>query len=192
MKTSRQHIVLAPLGILLFLFIASCGRDPIPKPKAVLRLEYPKASYEAVSPLHCPFQFKKNSLSQITDKENCEFDIRYPEMKATIFLTYLPVKNNLKELMTDAEKLTFDHVVKADEIGVGGQFENEENKVYGRLYEVSGNAASQIQFYLTDSTSHFLTGSLYFYSKPNYDSILPAAKYIGKDIRMLMESLKWK
>ncbi|RAV28119.1 gliding motility lipoprotein GldD [Sinomicrobium soli] len=191
MKITRQRIAFALPVILLFLFTA-CHHDPVPKPRAVLRLEYPEPSYEATSPPHCPFRFEKNSIAQIGDKGHCRLDIGYPEMKATIFLTYMPVENNLKELMTDAEKLTFDHVVKADEIGVGGQFENAESRVYGRLYEVAGNAASQVQFYVTDSTSHFLTGSLYFYSRPNYDSILPAAKYLGRDIRRLMESLRWE
>ena len=60
------------------------------------------------------------------------------------------------------------------------------------FYEVGGNAASQSQFYVTDSTEHFLTGSLYFYAKPNYDSILPAAKYLEKDIKHIMETVKWK
>ena len=59
------------------------------------------------------------------------------------------------------------------------------------LYEVGGNAASQSQFYLTDSTNHFVTGSVYFFSKPNYDSIYPASEYLKKDIRHLMESLRW-
>jgi gliding motility-associated lipoprotein GldD len=60
------------------------------------------------------------------------------------------------------------------------------------FYEVRGNAASQAQFYVTDSTSHFVTGSLYFYARPNYDSIYPAAVYLQKDIRSIMESLRWK
>ena len=60
------------------------------------------------------------------------------------------------------------------------------------LYEIGGNAASQSQFYLTDSIRHFVTGSLYFYAKPNYDSILPASEYLKNDIKHIMESLKWK
>ena len=60
------------------------------------------------------------------------------------------------------------------------------------FYEITGNAASQSQFYVTDSTEHFLTGSLYFYAKPNYDSIYPAAIYLQQDIRQIMESLEWK
>jgi gliding motility-associated lipoprotein GldD len=59
-------------------------------------------------------------------------------------------------------------------------------------YEVKGNAASQSQFYVTDSTKHFVTGSLYFYAKPNYDSILPAAVHLQQDIRHIIESLRWK
>ena len=60
------------------------------------------------------------------------------------------------------------------------------------FYEVLGDAASQAQFYVTDSTQHFVTGSLYFRAKPNYDSIYPAAIYLQKDIRKIMESLRWR
>ena len=82
-------------------------------------------------------------------------------------------------------------MVKADQIDPK-EFINDKEKVYGMFYEVMGNAASQSQFYATDSLSHFVTGSLYFYAKPNYDSIYPAAIYLQKDIRRIMESLEWK
>ena len=64
--------------------------------------------------------------------------------------------------------------------------------MYGAFAEVKGNVASPAQFYVTDSVNHFLTGSLYFYAKPNYDSILPAANYLQKDIKRIMETLVWK
>jgi len=60
------------------------------------------------------------------------------------------------------------------------------------FYEVTGNAASQAQFYVTDSINHFVTGSLYFYAKPNYDSIYPAANYLQQDIRRIMETMAWQ
>ena len=60
------------------------------------------------------------------------------------------------------------------------------------FYQVGGNAASNTQFYLTDSIQHFVTGSVYFYSKPNYDSIMPASSYIKDDMKTLMETMKWK
>lgn len=112
-------------------------------------------------------------------------------MKGSVYLTYKTVHKNLDTLLADAQKLSYEHVIKADNI-LEQPFVNGQDRVYGMFYEVSGNAASQSQFYVTDSTSHFITGSLYFYARPNYDSILPAAVYLQKDIRRIMESLRWK
>jgi gliding motility-associated lipoprotein GldD len=112
-------------------------------------------------------------------------------MKATIYLTYKSVNGNIDKLLRDAQKLTYEHVIKADDI-LEQPFINTEKKVYGMFYRVGGNAATNSQFYLTDSTKHFLTGSVYFYAKPNYDSIMPAADYIKNDMQNLIESLKWK
>ena len=94
-------------------------------------------------------------------------------------------------LFADAEKLTFKHMIKADDIQAI-PFENPQEKVYGRMFEVYGDAATQIQFHATDSVEHFMTGALYFYAKPNYDSILPAVHHVRKDIVRLMETLRWK
>ena len=60
------------------------------------------------------------------------------------------------------------------------------------FYEIGGDAASQSQFYVTDSINHFLSGSLYFYVKPNYDSIYPASEYLKKDIKRIMETVSWE
>ena len=112
-------------------------------------------------------------------------------MKATIYLTYKPVNNDITKLLRDAQKLTFEHVVKADDI-TELPFLNRDKKVFGMFYQVNGNAATNSQFYVTDSTKHFVTGSVYFYAKPNFDSIMPAASYIKNDMQRLMETLKWK
>ena len=178
------------------LFLLGCGDDPLPKPKGYLRLEYPNPTYEkVVTPL--PFSFEKNELAEPISKvkslgKTKGIDVKYPALKATIYLTYKPVnKNNLDSLLRDAQNLTQKHTMKADEISQN-VFENEEAKVYGMLYEVGGDAASQSQFYVTDSINHFLSGSLYFYAKPNYDSIYPASEYLKKDIKRIMESVRWR
>ena len=63
---------------------------------------------------------------------------------------------------------------------------NPEHKVYGILYDIKGDAASPIQFMLTDSVHHVLRGALYFDAVPNKDSIAPVLNYVRKDIiRML-------
>ncbi|RZN84727.1 MAG: gliding motility lipoprotein GldD [Winogradskyella sp.] len=179
-------------------FIVGCGNDPLPKPKAFLRLDYPKPTYKRVD-IPVPFSFERNTLSKSVSKIKTEnngtsysVDIEYPKLKGTIYLTYKKVtKANLKSLLRDAQNLTQKHTQKADEIQ-SEFFEYPKKNIYGMFYEVGGNAASQSQFYAMDSTNHFLSGSLYFYAKPNYDSIYPAAIYLRNDIKRVMESLEWK
>lgn len=174
------------------LIIALYGCTPsVPKPKGALRLDYPEQAYYLFTPSECEFSFEVNDQTKIISASSCDFNIEYPKMKATIYLSYKPVDKNLKKLIKNAQKLTYEHTIKADQI-TAQNFINDTTKVYGTLYEITGNTASQVQFYATDSTHHFLTGSVYFRVKPNYDSILPAADYLKKDVQKLMESLRWK
>ena len=167
-----------------------CKREVFPKPNAMLRLDYPGAAYVPTEQ-GCAFAFDRNVRSKVQLGRDCAMVLDYPEMKAAIYLTYKPVEGNLDTLLRDAQKLSYEHVVKADNI-LDQPFVNPREMVYGMYYEISGDAASQSQFYVTDSTDHFLTGSLYFHAKPNYDSILPAAVYLQGDIRRIMESLRWE
>ena len=176
--------------LVALLLAVGCKDEVQPKPKAMLRLEYPQANY-GESNIDCPYTFDQNRLSNIKENKDCSLVLDYPMMKGSIYLTYKPVNGNLDTLLTDAQKLSYEHVRKADNI-IDQPFVNPDDGVYGMFYEVSGNAASQSQFYVTDSTEHFVTGSLYFYAKPNYDSILPAAMYLQNDIRRIMETLRWK
>ena len=170
-------------------FLLACQGPILPKPKALLRLEYPDARQIPMETGH--FSITRNVLSKIRNQDDNSFTLDYPTMRASVFITYKKVGDDLDKLLADAQKLSYEHVVKADGI-YEEQVENREHRVYGMYYEVQGNAASQSQFYLTDSTGHFVTGSLYFYAKPNYDSILPAAAYLQNDIRKLIESWRWK
>ena len=179
--------------LLLVLIFSSCSKDSIqPKPKGFLALEYPDALYFETE-TDCPFLFKINTTTKVITKKNntCWLDINYPQLKGSIYFSYYPVKDNLRKLILDAQKLPLSHEYKADAIA-SQPFINEWHKTYGLYYEIEGNAASQAQFYLTDSINHFVTASIYFKTKPNYDSILPAAAYLKQDMRKIMESLEWK
>lgn len=173
-----------------FFSFLSCNDDLLPKPKAYLSLKYPKKKYKTLD-LKRPYTFKilENVITE--DEPNNWLKIKYPHLKASIDITYRPVKNNLKEFLTEAEKLVFKHAVKAEQI-VPKDFVNPKKRVFGSLYKITGNAASNLQFHVTDSTNHFIKGSLYFYAKPNYDSILPAVAYVKEDILKLVETLEWK
>jgi len=166
-----------------------CTKNTTPKPNAYLKLSYPKTQYQKAKPLPTfSFELSEDAIFNI-EKENW-LNIYYTKLKAEINITYQPVKNNLTKLVTDAEKLTYKHTLRADHIEMHS-FENLKNNVFAKLFNVTGDVASPLQFQITDSTKHFLSGSLYFDARPNYDSILPAIDFLKKDIHKLIETLEW-
>ena len=172
------------------LFLVACDGIVQPRPMAMLRLEYPTPKYKKISDIY-PFDFEINQNAILKKSAKIAPDIYYPDMKATLYLSYVKVENNIDSLLNDAYKLPRKHMIKAEEIPER-VFISEEHEVYRTVFSVVGNAASQLQFFLTDSTRSFLVGSLYFYSRPYYDSIMPAAKYIERDVVQLIETLRWK
>ncbi len=179
--------------LLLIFVIASCKDERLPKPKGFLALNFPPPEYNLFDP-GCPYEFEINNISTtLSAKGNvpCWFNIHYPLLDATIYITYQPVTNNIDSLLMDAQRLPLQHTIKADFIE-GDIYSNPSQRVHGMLYEVEGNAASQAQFYITDSIRHFMTGSLYFNQRPNYDSIMPAAEYLKRDIQHLIETVRWR
>jgi len=176
--------------IIMSVWVSSCKEDVLPKPKAQLRLEYNEPSYMPNN-TSCPYQFEVSSDAEIKTNNKCWTNINYPHLNASINITYRAIDHNLKELFVESEKLTFKHTIKADGIS-SVPYMNKSKRVYGAIYEVTGNAASPIQFHATDSVKNFITGAVYFNVQPNYDSIKPAIRYLQKDIIHLMETIEWK
>lgn len=178
------------LLLLMILVFSSCQDEVIIKPKAQLRLDYPIGNYENAD-VDFPYQFQKNKEAILQEKKNNALNLYYPNMKATLYLTYQKIgKNNLDSLLRDAQKLAYDHAVKAESIPEQ-PFVNKEKDVYGMFYMINGNAATQAEFYVTDSLQHFLNAAMYFEAKPNFDSIYPAVMYLRNDMRIIMETLEW-
>jgi len=176
------------------LVFTSCKEDSMPKPKGYLKLEYPEAVYKKHL-TDCPFTFDVNDITEIEKPRGgqyCGVNLSYPLLNGKIHLTYIGVDEDLlKRSLRDAQNLTQEHTQKAESIGAY-PFEDKVHNKYGMVYEIEGNAASPVQFYITDNKKHFLRGAAYFNVKPNYDSILPAAQYLKKDIQVLMESVQWE
>ena len=178
------------VSIISILCLIQCNEFYTPRPRGWPRLEYPTATYR-IHQDKTPFSFEYSSLSEINIKDNHWADIYYPNMKATIYMTYKSIENNINTLLKEVHKLTYNHTIKADGI-IEQPFENNTNKVFGMMYNLKGDVASNLQFFVTDSIKHILCGSLYFYAHPNPDSIQPALDYIKKDIQHIMETFKWK
>lgn len=170
----------------------SCNDEVTIKPDSKLRLEYSRPEYESIQK-ELPYTFKKNKEASIVSGRNGGINLKYSKMKATIYITYQKVNNgqNIDSLLYDAQKLTYDHTVKAESILEQPRVDSV-NDVYGMFYMINGNAATHSQFYVTDSVNHFVTGSMYFDIKPNYDSLYPAIVFLRNDVRTLMETIEWK
>ena len=108
-------------------------------------------------------------------------------------MSYMPVtsKKVFNELIEDAHTFAFKHTVKATAIDEGA-IAYPGKKIYGIYYRIDGNAASPVQFYLTDSSKNYLRGALYFNELPQEDSIRPVLNFIKKDIDVMIKSMRWK
>ena len=80
---------------------------------------------------------------------------------------------------------------RADAVDEIPLFDPEAN-VFGMLYDIKGNVASSVNFFVTDSVKNFIRGALYFSNRPNHDSLAPAIDFFREDILHLMRTIKWK
>ncbi len=183
--------------LIFVLFVSSfiaCGRN---KPtEADDSQNFPKANYERITPASFPFSFEKSMISVVKtykdEKKRYWFDLGYPQFNAKIYFSYKPIENqNLYSLLQETREMAYRHKVRADAI-FEKTYENQDKSVYGIVYELTGNTASNLQFVLTDKTKHFVRAALYFDATPNPDSIAPIAKYIKKDMVHLIETFEWQ
>lgn len=185
------------MGMILIIFsilLSGCKRKYTPKPRGYFRIDLPKKEYTEL-PDTFPFKFQYPVYTQIKKdhsriSERYWFNIEYPEINGKIHISYKPVSQNLDQLIEDSRNLAYKHTIKADAINEI-MFLKPEKKVYGILYEIEGNAASSVQFFVTDSTKNYLRGALYINVEPNKDSLAPIIDFIKADIKVLMESFEW-
>lgn len=190
------------LLILIFTTVmAACTEKYTPKPRSFFRIDFPEKNYHRINS-NFPYQFEIPEYSEITpDKYHPDqpfwVNISTPKNKAEIHISYYKLDNNSRpdrELLAvfteETRKLAYKHTIKANAIDEQ-IFMNPEKKVYGTIYRIRGNAASPFQFFLTDSTKHFLRGSFYIREIPNIDSLQPVIDFFEPDILRLIETTTW-
>ena len=179
---------------LLLGILTSCSKTPAPKPRGFFRIDMPEKKYALFTDNSCPYRFETPDYSYVLPDTNrfaepCWKYILYPKFGAQLYLTYKPLKKNLTQMSEDSRGFAYKHTIKAN--GIDETFIKTQNKVYGVVYDIGGNAASNLQFYVTDSFQHFLRGSLYFNTIPNADSLQPSLEFIRKDVLQLINTLQW-
>lgn len=182
------------VGIILAVQV-SCRKTYTPKPKGYFRIEMPDKAYTTFDTTY-PYQFDYPVYAQVVpdsakSAEKYWVNLWFKQFNGKIHMSYKNIDNNLDALLEDSYRLAYKHSIKADAINEK-LFIDEDKKVYGILYNIDGDAASSIQFFATDSTKHFLRGSLYFNARPNKDSLAPVINFVREDVIHLMESIRWK
>jgi gliding motility-associated lipoprotein GldD len=185
------------LVFFLLLFAMACNNTmPTPKPTAYPRIEFPAKKYVAYKN-ECPYDFKiptyANVSKDTSDKlANCWINVNFKDFNAKLHLSYFHIDSmgQFYKMLKDAHEFAYHHTVKAEDISETRI--DFPNRVDGLKYVISGNTASSVQFYVTDSSKHFLRGALYFASHPNKDSLDPIIRFLQPDIDTFLASIRWK
>lgn len=189
------------LFLFLSLVILGCSEKYTPKPRGYFRIDFPQKEYHQMQN-NLPYHFEIPDYAQIIpDRLNLDhpewINVLVPANKAEVHISYYSLDKNrqkriqeLSEFMEESRRLAYKHSIKADAINEQ-IFMNPAKKVYGTVYKIEGNAASPMQFFLTDSTKNFLRGAFYIREVPNIDSLKPVIEFLEPDIIHMIETTSW-
>lgn len=186
------------LGLVVILLATSACNDanPVPKPSTFLRTEFPEHAYRSyLSPQNLRFSLANLYMPKTFEQAQSNYSVQEIDLgplNGTLFLYYLrlPSKDSLSEIINFANDKVDEHKIMADKIDFE-QIIEPKKRVYGTFFELKGNVATNFQFYLTDSSQHFLRGEVLLNCRPNYDSLRPTLQYLKTDLQTLIKSFKW-
>ncbi len=193
-----------PLKYILLLFtiiaLTACNSDYVPKPRAYYKIDLPEHSYRVFNEPGYPYSFEYPVYANVV-KDSTFFEdkpenpywinIDFPRFNGRIYISYKQIgAQTFDKLRDDAYKMTYKHTLKATSIE--DSLMQTPLGISGVFFNVGGNAATGRQFFLTDSTKHFLRGALYFDATPNEDSLSVVNNFLKEDMAHLINSFRWK
>ena len=214
MKYGFQIMLLCFTG----LFFSCNSNYTAGKKKGYFKIEFPKKEYRQFDEPGYPYTFEYPVYANII-KDSTFFDsnpenpywinIDFPQFNGRIFLSYKIIGgkamykikqpngvyrdstgiNVFDRMVNDAFNLTNKNVTVASSIK--DSLVHTKNGVTGVFFRVGGNAATAKQFFLSDTSTNFIRGALYFNTSPNVDSLKPVQDFLQKDIDHLINTFKW-
>lgn len=182
------------VGVLFVLILVGCNNQEnyVPKPSTYLELNFPERTYALYSD-SCGYTFNKPSYFAVNnvDGQPCNRDIELSSLDGTLHLSRIDIDTSLAVYVNYAIDKVEEHKVVATAI-YDSTFIRNDARVFGTFFELQGNVATPFQFYLTDSTTRFVSGVVYFNTRPNYDSIKPTLDFVKQDLFELINTLEWK
>ncbi len=182
--------------VLLAVGLYSCESNWLPRPPGYNRIDLPKHSYQKLEQGY-PYQLDFSTYSRVeADSFNLNekewINLNYPDFGAKVHLTYKKIDQNtdFKILSNDAFNLTAKHQIKA--YGIEEAILLTPNGYSAVVAELTGEVPTQFQFFVTDSTSHFLRGAVYFNTALKNDSLAPIIEFIKIDMAHLINSVNFE
>ncbi len=209
-------------SLLISIVIATaCNSDYQPKPQGYFAIQLPTVrTYTKFTQPNYPYTFeyandavieKDSSIFDTETNNNDWINISYPKYNCKIYISYNSINgsstykkkdpltgiykdsigaNSFEKLKEDAFNLTSKHIYKSTDIK--NEIIHSPNNINGILFKAGGDAASPIQFFMTDSVTHFLRGAMYYDAQPKEDSTRPVTAFVLKDIQHLFNTLQWQ
>jgi gliding motility-associated lipoprotein GldD len=180
--------------------VTSCNDTFTPKPRGYFQIDFPRKEYKVFDQAGYPYSFEYPAYANVV-KDSTFFgeatenpwwvNIDFPQFQGKMYLSYKSIgANRFDKLLNDAFNLTNKHSQKA--YSIDDSLMITPNSVRGMFFKVGGDVATSYQFFLTDSTRHFLRGALYFEATPNQDSLSPVNNFVAEDMRHLINTFRWK
>jgi gliding motility-associated lipoprotein GldD len=196
----------------------SCNSTYTSKRKGYYKVDFPKKEYRSFDQPGFPYSFEYPVYANIV-KDSTYFDknlndpywinVDFPQFHSKIFISYKKIAgtsvykiksgdgykdstgtNSFENLVGDSYKLTYKNDIKA--YSIDDSLMHTPNNVSGVFFSLTGSVATAKQFFLTDTTTHFLRGALYFDATPNEDSLKPVNDFLQADMKHLINTLRWR
>lgn len=190
------------LRVIIIAFLAtSCNSSFNPKPTGYFNILFPEKKYQQFNQPGYPYTFEYPVYGTIT-KDSTYFEqvtenpwwinINFPSLSGKIHITYqnIDAKHAFDTLKKQSFALTSKHTSKA--YSINDSLITTSNQIHGVFFTVGGDVATANQFFLTDSTKHFLRGALYFDAAPNADSLGIVNQFLIEDVKHLINTFKWR
>ncbi len=205
--------------LIFAVLLASCNSTYTSKKQGYYKIDFPQKEYTVFNEPGYPYTFEYPVYARIA-KDSTYFDsgslnpywinIVFPSFNGKIFISYKNIggtsvykvkkpdgtyrdsigKNDFEKMVNDSYNLTYKNDIKA--YSIEDSVMHTPNGLSGIFFHLAGNVATANQFFLSDTTSHFLRGALYFDATPNEDSLKPVNAFLQQDMKHLINTLRWK
>lgn len=185
---------------LIVVIIFGCKEKPVNKPKGYYKISFPKKEFQVFNLPNYPYTFEYPTYAKVL-KDSSFFgeetenpwwiNIDFPTLQGKIYMSYKEIgKYKLDTLLRHSFRLSDAHNSKASY--KEDSVINTSNNIHGLFFNLGGNVATSNQFFITDSTKHFLRGALYFDATPNEDSLKIVSDFVLEDMKHIINTFKWK